>query len=439
LIKLQKSSITIPESQGRLSVESAWPWPFLAKASLFLYLFFLFFGTSMPFQERVTDAGEIITSNFFNQIVFSFLYVVSLVALVSKRRSILPLMRAEKFLTLFLLWSFLSIFWSEYSFVSFKRWLQLAGSFIIFLSAMLHMQSNDEAMKYCRWILMFYIPATLLSILLIPSAIQWEFPAWRGLAPHKNLLGQLSLMSLLVWTHATHRTPSFNKRCVAFLFLVLSIVLLAGSQSSTSFIIGAALLILATVHYLQGKLLRISVAKFYPYALFIFVLFSVFSLLIVFQDLRAEVFDLLGKDQTLTGRDELWESVLNETRKNWLAGCGFGGFWVVGSPAIDSIFKEFVWFPNQAHSGYVDLLNETGIIGISILAMLIISYFLKLHMHDGPHYYKWFLIAVLLLNISESTLFVPNTLTGSLFIFAYLALFKDISLNRKRIHSVPHE
>ena len=59
-------------------------------------------------------------------------------------------------------------------------------------------------------------------------------------------------------------------------------------------------------------------------------------------DMVDSLFTLFGKDMTLTGRVDLWDILLLETKKNLLHGCGFGGFWVAGSPIIDSIYTQFL-------------------------------------------------------------------------------------------------
>ena len=85
---------------------------YLAKFSFFIYIFFLIFGISMPFQEKVTTAADFTTSDPVNQFVISGLYLISFISLIPKRHLIFKFIRTEKFFSLFLLWAFLSVFWS---------------------------------------------------------------------------------------------------------------------------------------------------------------------------------------------------------------------------------------------------------------------------------------------------------------------------------------
>lgn len=379
----------------------------------------------MPFQEQIRNVEDIQTSSLVNQLIFSSLYLLSFVGLVTKRRLIIRFLKTEKFLFLFLLWSFLSVFWSDFPLVSFKRWIQIFGASVIFLSALLHFRSDDEALRYFEVILMAYIPLTFLAILLIPGAIQWEFPALRGLAPHKNMLGQVSLVSLIVWSFAA-RVPGLRKKMVAFLFWGLSFVLLIGSKSTTSILIAGGLLLLGGLWNTGEIFLRPAIGRTLSSA--VVLLFLVILSLIAYlgSDIVASLFHFFGKDMTLTGRIDLWAAVFEETKKHLLFGCGFGGFWIADSPAMDTILEEFVWLPNQSHLGYLDILNETGVVGISLVAFMMLSYFKNLLNVEQTRFLKWFVIAALIANISESTLFRPNELTGELLILSYLALYVQV-------------
>lgn len=397
----------------------------LAKVSFFVYLFFIFFGTSIPFQEKITDVEDIRTSNLISQIVYSSLYIMSFISLLSKRHLIIRFVKTEKYLSLFLLWSFLTVFWSDFPLVSFKRWIQIAGAAIIFLSALLHFRSADEAMRYLRAILIVYISFTVLSIMFIPGAIDWRFPAWRGLAAHKNILGQISIVSLMVWAYAAWDRVSGN-RVVALVFSVLSFILLIGSRSSTAIVTGVFIFVLAGL-WIAAKEVAVPVVGRLFSSVFIcsFVL-GVFSILYLSLEIQVFAMDLIGKELTLTGRVDLWKSVYEETRRHFLFGSGYGGFWNVDSPVRDVLYEEFVWLPGQSHLGYLDVLNETGAVGIGLLTFMVISYFKNVYAYEQHGFFAWLVIAVLVINLSESTLFRTNHVTGVLFTFCYVGLYADL-------------
>lgn len=394
----------------------------LAKISFYIYIFFIFFGTSLPFQERIIDADSIATSNPFSQIVFSFLYILSFISLLSKRHLIIPFIKSDKFLFLFLLWTFLSVFWSADLFVSFKRWLQIFGGVLILLSALMHFESAEEALTSIKTILIIYIVLSYFSILFISGAIQWEFPAWRGLAPHKNMLGQVSLISLIIWSYYLGRSKP-RERPLISVFWILSLILLIGSKSFTSLLTGFILTVLIGIFSFEKLILRKLIGKAYSFLFIFSFLLSAVLIFYLTSDYLSSIFGFFGKDLTLTGRIDLWARIFEDTKKHLIWGSGFGGYWVVGGPFMDTLFDEFIWLPNQAHLGYLDILNETGMIGFSIFILMAIFFFLDLAKVGKAHFSKWFVITALVLNISESTLFRTNVLTGVFFIFSYLALY----------------
>jgi O-antigen ligase len=396
----------------------------LAKLSFFLYVFFLFFRTSMPFQDQITYSDDIVTSSLFNQLLFSSLYLIAIIGLISKRQVIFDFVKREKFLTLFLVWSFLTVFWSDYPIVSLKRWCRLFGMIIVFLSGLLHMRSNDEAIDYFKIVLSIYLPLTLLSILFIPGATQWEFPAWRGLAPHKNMLGQFSLISLIIWTFAA-REDSIKRKTVALMFLILSFIFLIGSKSATSYFTFALLAFVAGLVFSE-KLLASPIRGVFSFIVVFSFSGIIFSILYLAPDLLESLLKTFGKDLTFTGRTDLWGSVFELTKERLVFGYGFGGFWATNSPMLEKIFAEQMWLPNQSHLGYLDILTETGLCGLLLFSLIVASYFKNLLMLKRAHFWKWFFITALIMNISESTLFKVTELTGDLFVLSYLALHVEI-------------
>jgi O-antigen ligase len=73
------------------------------------------------------------------------------------------------------------------------------------------------------------------------------------------------------------------------------------------------------------------------------------------------------------------------------------------------------WVMNEAHNGYLDVLAQTGIVGIFLLGFfvfsgLLILLFTRQKKLDEPNVWKWFAIyltvGMLLYNITETTFFL---------------------------------
>lgn len=398
--------------------------------AFFVYLFFIFFGTSMPFPDLTPDQDSHQTSNPINQLL-SLLFVVSLVTLLGKQEQVIAFIRREKFLTLFMIWALCSVLWSNYSLVSLKRWIGLFGEIVICLAALLHFRWSEVALRHFRAILLLYLPLTILSVLFIHEAIQWEFPAWRGLAATKNNLAQVSIFSIILCLGII---PYNRNRAINLLhygLLAMAFAAYLGARSTTAFMVGVALLFLLGTTHLGKRFKQGLIANFYTVMVIIAVLAITALVTIEAPEILEAVFGLFGKDLSFTGRVDLWQTVLTMTEGKMLTGWGLGGFWVMDGEHLLPVFDAFVWIPNQAHQGYIDILNQVGIPGLILLVLMITSYLTGLSKLKKNQLWKWLFLAVIILNFQESVFFRPRHISHFMFLFAYVGLFTDLIKEEK--------
>lgn len=398
----------------------------LGKITFLLFMLFVFFGTDIPFREPILNVEDIGTSNVVNQVVFSTLFVLSLFCLLPKRQTLWLLIKREKFLTAFLVWCMLSIVWSQYSLVSFKRIFQIITTVSVTLALLLHIDSPDDALIYFKWILYLYIPLTVASIIFIPDATDPVTSAWRGFSLQKNQLGQASLVSIVIWIYAM-RSNKRGRRIASFGMLITSVVLLLGSNSMTSIMTACLLGMLGIIVSFEKVVGDLGFKR----AVSSMAMMSVIGGIVITYYLAPEIISgsptYIGRDITFTGRTVLWADILEEAKDHLVLGCGYGSFWTPLNMNLLYLYEDHVWLPNQAHMGYLDILNETGIIGLVLFILMVMFYFAVLMRGEGRDLWKWFTLIALVVNFQESTLFVAGRITGVMFIFAYLALYlKDI-------------
>ncbi len=410
--------MNLPRTEGSIYAS-------LAKLSFVIFLFFMFFGTSLPFRDRITEVDDIGTSNIVNQVVYTLLFLISFFSLLPKTRDVVAIIKKEKFLFLFLLWCFASLAWSDYSFVSFKRLFRDVVIITVCFAALVHSTSVDELLKYFKYILFFYILITVLSIVIVPGATD-EYGQWRGLATHKNHLGQVSLVSAMIWFYAM-RQEKFPGKVLGFIMLLLSVILLLGSSSMTSLLTFALVTAIGIILFFDNFFKPLGVGRLFSF-LIITSLVCIGSAIMTFgADMINDFFYALGKDITFTGRTDFWADIfIDNTKNHLLLGTGFGGFWVVDNPNLLDLYEVYNWLPNQGHNGYLDILNETGIVGLLLFALMVCCYFINLTKLKSSNLWKWFIIATLILNLQESTILRHGILTGVLFVFAYLALYTQL-------------
>ena len=402
----------------------------LAKVTFILYLFFAFFGTDLPFREGGIRETITQTSNIVNQIVYSTLFLTSLIALIPIRTKLFSLVKREKFLTVFLLWCFLTILWSNYSFISFKRFFQYYTTVQIFVTYLSYTKTSREPLTIFQYILGAYVILSMISVLIIPGAKE-SGGDWRGLAITKNNLGQLAFISILVWVQSLRKSSILIKP-VYIALLLISFILLVGSYSSTPLITLFVLIFIGIIFNINKVFEPLGIRKILVYTLF--VLLIIMGWLIFTQEkyLVAQFLANIGKqgkDLTFTGRTYLWAYIVNIAQSHLWLGCGFQGFWVGIDPKLGLLYDVIGWVPNQAHNGYIDLLNETGLVGVLLFIILVINYYLNLGKLKKPFFWHWYFIGALIINFTESTFLRPHHSIVVMFMFSYLILFFELKNN----------
>jgi exopolysaccharide production protein ExoQ len=402
----------------------------ISSFTFFLYLFFVFFGTSMPFQPPVEGIEEKGGSNIVNQMVYSSLFLLAMIPLWRRRSGAVVLLKSEKWLTLFLFWCFLTLLWSAYPFISFKRLFQVYIGVVVCIAALLYRDESIELIGVFRLVVFLYVIVSLLSVAMVPGAIDPKTDTWRGLASSKNHLGQAALVCVL-FCFISFKQGGWKRKWMDGIMLGLSLTLLVGARSITSFL---TLFLLATtggVVRMDRKFRTLDIGHFF--LVFTIVIGFAFVLLMAqFPNEIESLFQVMGKDLSFTGRTDLWAMVFAEAKEHFLLGAGFGAFWVPTNPPVLDIYRVFIWLPNQAHMGYLDILNETGLIGLLIVLGMVVSYFRRFSKASVKNPWIWFFVATLAINLAESSLFRQNLLTGVLFLFSYLALHYD-SITFKRV------
>ena len=392
----------------------------LAYLAFCLFFFFVIFGTDMPLREKPGGVEDIPVANQLWQAICTVLFGVALVALAPRRAQLWRLLCTDKWLMGFLLWCGLSILWSEFRFVSFKRYLQVIIALVIIATFLVHYQSPAPAFRILRRLIGSYLILCAIAIVLIPAATETE-GYWRGLTSGKNALGQISLIGLLLWANSLRNAPA-ARRPIIFGMMGLAGLLLLGSRSMTALLATVLIGTIALVEWLARRLGTIGMGgTFVIWGL----VWGLAVILVVYLEpgVVDDLFNLLGKDVTFTDRTSLWEVLIDEAKQYWLFGCGFDGFWVVEHKTVLQMYAtDFVWLPIQAHNGYLDLWNEIGVVGLGLFIGLVLCYFRSVRHYAQAYDGRWLFLGVLVINVMESTFFRLNSVAGMLFAFAYLSV-----------------
>jgi len=156
------------------------------------------------------------------------------------------------------------------------------------------------------------------------------------------------------------------------------------------------------------------------------------------------VLDIVGKDATFTGRTDLWAAVMDSFRENKYFGLGYNGFWV-GKFGESSFFTSSLNWSRmvQAHNGYLDILNELGMVGFAIFlaflgqALFRGFRFLKRNRQQGLVFLLIIIIAILS-NFMESSFCRLVTLMWLMFLVSFVVM-TPVNQNEFSLESEPPE
>jgi len=334
----------------------------------------------------------------------------------------------------FLLYCFIAIFWSDFPFVAFKRWIKVLGHPIMALIILTEPDPNEALVRLMKRSAYFLVTFSIMAIKWFPE-IGRRFDEWTGLGLNvgitqgKNHLGGgcLVLGLFFIWHFVrTWRTDKSKARRdelrLVGLLLVMIAYLLRKSHDATATL---CLLIAIGVIFIVGRR-WVNKKLIGTYALVALVGLVVAELAFgIFERMG----DLTGHESTLMGRMELWRDCL-AVHTNPLFGVGFESFWL--GDRLHLVKEGRPWTPNEAHNGYLETYLNLGLIGLFMLFGLIVAAFRKIRLDllrnpDWGRFQLGFLAAIVFLNLTEAT-FKGLSLTW--FIFFIIAL-KDPTIEYK--------
>jgi exopolysaccharide production protein ExoQ len=346
--------------------------------------------------------------------------------LYRRQASLSEIVRNNQWLTIFLLYCLISIVWSDFPLVAFKRWIKVLGHPIMALIVITE-PDLDEAikrlMKRCAYIV---VPVSILFIKyyaeLGRSFDEWSgMPMNNGIAVGKNMLGaDCFILGLFFFWYLlnTWRQPKSEARRKELLLIAgfgcMIWWLLSKANSSTSIIsllVGITFLLLLDRPFVKKNFI----------GTYILVGAALVAVAQMTFGLSKHVAGAMGKDPTLTGRTELWQQLLGFDI-NPIFGTGFESFWL--GDRIRKFFELYRWHANEAHNGYLETYLNLGLVGLFLIIGLFIATFWKSRRElftnfQFGRFRLAFLVAVIVYNWTEAGF---KNVSPTWFVFYIIAL-----------------
>lgn len=275
-------------------------------------------------------------------------------------------------LAILILYALFSASWSPAPLVSVKRAAELIGVLIVAIAIMRRMPPEQDVLDLLPAPAGVFLLFGLLLAIIAPSIAFDSDHALKAMTSQKNTWGQFSLLAAIVFVVAVLRGG--RRLWLKALLLILCIISLFASRSMTSIIsfftlLGIALTWLLTARARAAGWLLIAFVT--CAALMAFLGYTIVNGQMPFPHLLELFFEITGKSPTLTGRTFLWQLMLDQIRLHPWLGIGYGGFWINNGDAAKMVIMHLNWGPpDQAHNGYIDVVNEIGIVGMGLLLLV---------------------------------------------------------------------
>lgn len=343
-------------------------WIFLASSRLVSE--WLHPGLTLETPDQYLDGSPL------DRFVMLGLFAAGIAVLLQRGRLTEKCLLANGPVLLFFLYGAVSVLWSDYPDVAFKRWIKASGNFVMVLVVATDPDPRAAVKHLFKRLGFLLIPLSVLFIKYYPDLgrgyDRWTWTPYYGgvTTTGKNGLGYVCLIFGLssLWRFLETLMGEVPMRKAGALIahgvvLAMTLWLFWMADSATSlacFLMAGGLMIYASLPGIAAK----------PSAMHFLLGTIVFLGLVgVLFNAGESVVAAMGRDPTLTGRTLLWDELLRMT-VDPLFGTGFESFWL--GERTEVLWRKYWWHPNQAHNGYIEVFLNLGWVGVILLAGVMI-------------------------------------------------------------------
>ncbi len=374
---------------------------------------------------------------------YLFLIIAGIIVLIRRRASWKKIVRGNIWILLFFFYCGLSVLWSDYPFVSFKRWSKEIGSLIMVIIILTEFNVPEAIRTLIRRIGFVHIPFSILLIKYFPEmgrSFSYSGELMRvGVALHKNSLGVICVVVLvgfiwdIIWIRKSNKFKKNNKESllapVIVIILTVWLLMIINSATATfSVILGCTIIWAISFKDAKTNLGKIEICC----------ILTVITLIVFqyFGNVIGVIAGLLGRDLTFTGRTQMWSALL-DIGTNSLIGTGYDSYWL-GDRAI-SLKQRYVFSINQAHNGYLETYLNLGWFGLTLLLGMIFSGYIKIRARLPKEFmlqklYLVFFVVALLMNVTEGY-FEGLTMMWFIFLLTIFSVPRDTAKKKFEIDS----
>lgn len=326
--------------------------------------------------QSLTDLAA--EGNPVDRVVYMSLLILGLLVLLVRKDRVARSVRHNWPVLLFFAYALVSMVWSDFPDVGFKRWTKALGDFVMVLIVWTDLHPTIAMRRILARTAYILIPLSILFNKYYPSIgrLYGRYSGatmYIGVAGDKNGLGAICLVFGLatLWRlfllygderRISRRRGHLTVQYVILLMVVYLFLKINSMTSLSCFLIATCLMFAARSRVFKRNPILIH---------FIIAAMVAVPISVELLGVSPDMLHAIGRNATLTERTDIWAAVIKLVPNRWL-GAGYGSFWI--GPRVDTMIEQVThwWVPNQAHNGYLEVFVNLGWIGVFFLAVVIL-------------------------------------------------------------------
>ena len=335
----------------------------------------VWFGTSTGSANAL---GATLDGSPMDAAIYESLIVAGIIVMFLRRDRATALLKVSGPVLIYFLYCMMSTAWSPFPGPAFKRWTKDVGDLVMVLVIVTDVQPVSALRRLYSRIGFILLPFSVVLIRYTDLGRGYDpdgGPENTGVTTNKNSLGLIVFLVSLgaLWNIRAllldKEAPNRTRRLVAQgTLLTFGIALLQMAHCATAiacFVLGGGLMLATSLRAVRNRPGRV-----HAICLGI-VLAGGLTMLLGGQSI---VTSALGRQSNLSGRTDIWKASI-AAADNPVFGTGFESFWNANVDKVALGLHGYWQIRNlvSAHNGYIEVYLDLGWVGLSLIALILIS------------------------------------------------------------------
>src|SRR5208283_874081 len=319
------------------------------------------------------SASNLLQGSPIDRAIIASLMALGLIALIPRRGRITLLLKESWPILLYFSFCLVSVLWSDFPRVAFRRWTKGIGDLVMVLIVLTDTRPNAALERLITRVGFVLMPASVLLIKYYPDLGTYHARSYAGncgVSTDKNMLGVtvfvLSVgafwlvLRLLRDSSQPNRARHVLAQGTLLAFGVWLLVMAHSATSAACFVLGAGLMLAAGWSVIGRRPAAV-------HALVFAVLLT--GILTLFLGGYPHVVHAMGRQTNLHGRTKIWHTLI-PLATNPLVGAGYESFWL--GPRLETMWITFPGdYLTEAHNGYLETYLNLGWVGVVLIALIL--------------------------------------------------------------------